>query len=149
MVEKKMATPKKKVLPKKTANPETEAVAPPEPIQDAIQPDQVIHPCKIGQPPIEERVARAINNSEIPQLYANSFVCARGFGDVFCVLEKNGNAQAILNMSYTVAKTLSLKLKALIKELETATGNIIMTTTDVEEKMKEKEVADEPNPAET
>ena len=150
MDEKKTAAPKKKATLKKATKLETALAAKIEPKHNETLPEEVVRPCvKIGHPPIEERVGKAISNLEIPQLYANSFVCARGTGDVFCILEKNGNPQAILNMSYTVAKTLSVKLKSLIKELETATGNIIMTTTEVEERTKEKEVTDEPNPAET
>ena len=77
-------------------------------------------------------VEKAINNPEIPKLYTNGFITATGNGDALIVLQQNGNPIATLNLSYTMAKTLTLRLGHLVKDLENKTGNTIMTTTDID-----------------
>jgi hypothetical protein len=77
-------------------------------------------------------VEKAINNPEIPNLYANGFITATGNGDALVVLQQNGKSIATLNLSYTMAKTLTLKLGHLVKDLENKTGNTIMTTSDID-----------------
>ena len=78
-----------------------------------------------------------------PNIYANGFSCAVGLGDV-CVLLKNGSKSVgVVNLSYTLAKTLSIKLGEMIETLENKSGNTIMTTDDIKEFLeseKEKEV---------
>lgn len=80
---------------------------------------------------IPGEIDEAINNPEIPSLYSNSFSCALGQGDTV-VLFKNGKKPIVtLNMSYTTAKTLAIKLQGLISHLESISGNKIMTTDDI------------------
>ncbi len=76
------------------------------------------------------RVRDAYKTTE-QSIYFNGFVNAIGIGDVTIVLERNGKAVAVLNTSYTVAKTLAEKLGGLIKNLEEASGKEIMTTDNV------------------
>lgn len=60
------------------------------------------------------------------------------------VLERNNRAVAILNASYTVAKTLAQQLSNLIIALEQKTGNTIMTVDEIGIKMGEnKEIKDD------
>jgi len=82
-----------------------------------------------GKVPVE--IDEALGNPEIPNLYSNSFSCALGQGDTI-VLFKNGSTPvATLNLSYTTAKTLAIKLQGLISHLESVSGNKIMTTDDI------------------
>jgi hypothetical protein len=60
-------------------------------------------------------------------LYMNGFKVGYSATDVFIVLQRNGSDMGVLNISYTLAKTLSEALQTLIKELEQKTGQTIMT----------------------
>ncbi|MGE5446245.1 MAG: hypothetical protein ACM3SR_16890 [Ignavibacteriales bacterium] len=66
------------------------------------------------------------------------FVTSLGTGDVLIVLERNGRPIALLNTSYTTAKSLVEKLGGLITVLEQKTGNPIMTIDEITTKMGEK-----------
>ncbi|MFO7972166.1 MAG: hypothetical protein R6U40_10495 [Desulfobacterales bacterium] len=80
---------------------------------------------------IPEEINDALNNPEVPNLYSNSFSCALGQGDTV-ILFKNANKPiATINLSYTTAKTLAIKLQGLISYLEKISGNKIMTTEDI------------------
>jgi len=60
-------------------------------------------------------------------IYTNGFKAGLTSGDVFVVLERNGTDLAVLNMSYTTAKTLAQALEALIQGLEITSKQKIMT----------------------
>lgn len=81
-----------------------------------------------------ERVNLALA-ADIPNIYFNGFVNAVGAGDILTVLERNGRPVAVLNMSYTVAKTLALALGTTISQFEATTGRSMLTTHDVEKQM--------------
>ena len=65
------------------------------------------------------------------------------------VLKSDTEANAVVKMSYTVAKTLAKKLGAMMAAFEDSVGTTIMTTDDVDQRMKEvaqdrpKTIADE------
>ncbi len=86
---------------------------------------------------IQERFEKALNE-DIPNIHFNGFLNRIGTGDILIVLERNNKPVAILNASYTVAKTLAQKLGNLIANLEDATGNTIMTTDDIGKKLSKK-----------
>lgn len=75
-------------------------------------------------------------DKNIETIYFNGFTNALGTSDVIITLQKNGKAITILNASYTVAKTLAMKLSEMISALEDRTGQKILTTTQVEECLK-------------
>ena len=79
---------------------------------------------------VAERVGHALE-SDIPRIYFNGFVGAFSAGDIMFVLERNGQQVGIMNMSYTVAKTLSSALSQLVDQLEQTSGQPIMTTQEV------------------
>jgi len=84
----------------------------------------------------DQRITQGIK-SEVEKIYFNGFALSIGTGDVIMVLERNQETVAVLNASYTVAKTLSIKLNGIIKKLEGATENTIMTTDHINNSMKE------------
>jgi light-regulated signal transduction histidine kinase (bacteriophytochrome) len=51
--------------------------------------------------------------------------------DIAVLFTQNGKTAGVVNMSYTVAKTLSQKVDELIKRLETKSEQTIMTTDDI------------------
>jgi len=79
----------------------------------------------------DERLAAAMSPM-VPQIYANGFLTGMSSGDVYIALERNGQPVALLNLSYTVAKTLSLSLGRTIATLEDQANRQMLTTHDVE-----------------
>lgn len=80
------------------------------------------------------RIKKALE-SDCPRIYFNGFVNSIGSGDILIIAERNGQPVAVLNTSYTVAKSLSLMLNDLIQNLEGKMGVKIMTTKDTEAKL--------------
>ena len=66
-----------------------------------------------------------------------------GTGDALIILQQNSNPVAVLNFSFTVAKTLALKLGGLIKEVEDQADTIILTTDDFSAALSMKKKDDE------
>jgi len=64
----------------------------------------------------------------LPQTYANGFMLGLTNADAFIVLQTFGKPTTVLSMSFTLAKTLSLKLAELVNDWETKTGEKIQTT---------------------
>jgi len=71
--------------------------------------------------------------SDVPKISFNSLITTLGTADVVVVLERNGQPVAVLNASYTVAKSLSVLLGNAIAQLEELSGHPIMTTMEVEQ----------------
>lgn len=82
---------------------------------------------------IEERIKNALEDKDIPGIYFNGFITSVGIGDVMVILQQANKPVAILNMSYTLAKTLAEKLGVAIANLEKESGNTIMTTDDIKQ----------------
>lgn len=59
------------------------------------------------------------------------------------VLERNGQPVAVVNASYTIAKTLSVLLGNAIAQLEELSGNSIMTTTEIEQLLTARKTKEE------
>ena len=76
---------------------------------------------------LDARIKAALTN-DVPKIYANGFVTSMTSGDILVVLEANGRSVGVLNLSFTVAKTLSLALGQAIANLEEKAGHEIMTT---------------------
>jgi hypothetical protein len=70
-------------------------------------------------------------NAGVPSLYVNGFALIQTVSDVAAVLEKNGEPVAIINMSFTTAKTLAQKLGGVIAKLEDRAGRMMLTTDDI------------------
>jgi len=69
---------------------------------------------------------------DVPKLYMNGFLATMTGGDVACVLECNGKPVAMLNMSFTIAKSLSLSLGTVIANLESRSDRVILTANELE-----------------
>ena len=91
-----------------------------------------------------EMINNAISDQEVPKIYANGFVTGVGNGDTLIVLQQNTKPIAVLNLSFTVAKTLALKLGNIIKEVEDKANTTILTTDDFSVVFSKNE-ADEEN----
>lgn len=89
----------------------------------------------LGDPNIQELLKAAIEGSEgvpaVPAIYANGFVLGLGNADIVLLLQRNGKSVATLNLSFTLAKTLSKQLAKSIADLEKLSGQPILTTEDI------------------
>jgi len=85
---------------------------------------------------IPAEIEAAISNPDVPNFYSNSFACVLGMGDTAVLFKNGNNPVCVLNLSYTTAKTLAIKLQGIIAHLENASGNKIMTTDDRNMSMK-------------
>jgi hypothetical protein len=79
-----------------------------------------------------QRIEAAINSGDVPKIYFNGFVNALTSGDVMAVVERTGKAVAILNMSFTVAKSFAQGLGATVAQIESASGRQMLTTKEIE-----------------
>lgn len=91
---------------------------------------------------VQARIDAAIQ-SDIPKINFNGIITSLGTGDVLVVLERNGQPVAVLNASYTIAKTLSVLLGNTIAKLEERSGYPIMTTNEIEEFLAAKKTEEE------
>jgi len=73
----------------------------------------------------------AIASPNTPKIYVNGFVTGQTPADVFVILQLNGIPSAVMNMSFTSAKSLAEDLGNLIKAIEASTNHNIMTIKEV------------------
>jgi hypothetical protein len=92
---------------------------------------------KIIKPP-EIDLQKIINSEEVHKTYVNGFATFRGNSDMGVVFICNGKTNLLVNMSFTLAKTLSEKLARMVDEFEEITGIEIITTDIIDEKNKQK-----------
>jgi hypothetical protein len=89
----------------------------------------------------EASLKAAIEDPEIPKLYANSFGVALTNADIIIVFQRFGpRPVAVVNLSYTLAKTLAQRLGALVSHFETEIAKQnILTTERIDEAVKNLE----------
>ena len=83
---------------------------------------------------LEERLKNLLLTGQVPVFYANGFIVFVGQADMGLVLQTNGKDELVLNMSFTTAKSLVEQLGTAIRNFESQTGNIIMTTEFITQK---------------
>lgn len=91
--------------------------------------------------PLDESIKdikAAILSDEVPKYYVNGFASFQGNSDMGIVFQCNGKPNLVINMSFTLAKTLSEKINNMISDFEEKTGINILTTSDVDKKMTGK-----------
>jgi hypothetical protein len=86
-----------------------------------------------------------LNRLDLPEFYFNGFNVHIGVGDVAIVLHRRGEPTVVLETSFTVAKSLAEALGALMGEFERVTSNQIMTTSYVEQKLRDAYAGDTRN----
>jgi hypothetical protein len=84
---------------------------------------------------LNEQLKESLKLPDLQNMYVNGFITAIGNGDIVILLKNNNKPTATLNLSYTVAKSLCQSLGVTISNLESKTGNTIMTTDDVNKAM--------------
>lgn len=94
-------------------------------------------------PPNEEMARQAQRDllrsaleAPIPKFYCNGFINGNSAADVVTVLQVNGQPVAVLNMSFTVAKSLSIALGQAIANVEGLSGKEMLTISEIDNLMK-------------
>jgi hypothetical protein len=85
---------------------------------------------------IINEIEDALNNDSVPKIYCNSLSVALGIGDIAVLLKNGPKQKAVINLSYTTAKSLYKHLQNMISILEAKTDTIIMTNEDVKQAME-------------
>lgn len=85
---------------------------------------------------LNQLINLALESDSVPKIYCNGFTNAVGNSDVMVVLQQNGKPAGVVNMSFTIAKTLSQSLKEIIDSIEARSKQSIMTTHEVEKWLK-------------
>jgi len=82
----------------------------------------------------------ALDDPSVPKVYTNSFGVGLTNADVFILFQKFGpRPVAVVNLSYTLAKTLAQRLGALVAEFEANIGKQDILTTDrIDEAVQKK-----------
>lgn len=78
-----------------------------------------------------EKAEYSFASPDIPKIYTNGFLSGHSRSDVYVILERNGHQVAVVNMSFTTAKSLQESLAKTISSLELKTDHVIMTIDDV------------------
>jgi hypothetical protein len=68
------------------------------------------------------------------KLYVNGMTCGSSLSDVFMVVNSGPVPTAVIQMSFTMAKTMMLNLHQVITEFEAKTGQSLLTMNDIKEK---------------
>ncbi|MGE0532744.1 MAG: hypothetical protein AB7P35_15650 [Hyphomonadaceae bacterium] len=79
----------------------------------------------------DERLERALA-AGVPCVYINGFNTVVTNSDIVLVGERTGQPAVVLNLSYTMAKTLALALTNAVSVIEEKAGREIMTTIDLD-----------------
>ena len=85
------------------------------------------------------RLQEAVVSGELPVVYANGFSLGLTNADVVIVLMRNARPAQVVNMSYTLAKTLHTKLARVVEDFEASAGRNLLTTDDVDAAIKKGE----------
>lgn len=75
-----------------------------------------------------------LTQPNLPLIYANGFVIFQTNADIGVVLRVDNTPVSVLRMSFTLAKTLGIKLDEVIGNLETKTNQEILTTQVIQTK---------------
>lgn len=77
------------------------------------------------------RAQKAVENPDVPKLYANGAVFGLSNADAYVVFERNGIPVAMINLSYTLAKTLQRSIGAAMADFESKVERKILTTHEI------------------
>jgi hypothetical protein len=89
------------------------------------------------QQSLDAVVKEALSSDRVPHIYANGFIYAIGNVDVTVILQRNGIPNAVLNMSYSMTKTLYQKLGDAVSKFEKKTQHNIMTPDEIDRAIAE------------
>ena len=71
--------------------------------------------------------------ADLPHLYTNGFQVSVTNADISLILKLDQRPTHVINLSYTLAKTLSVKMAGVVSQFEEAVGRDMLTTEQVDE----------------
>jgi len=86
---------------------------------------------------LNKKIKEAVEDETVHSFYVNGFINAYYTSDIIIVFTKNRKNEVIINMSYTLAKSLAERLTRLITAFEKRTAHEIMTTDYITGKIQE------------
>ena len=89
-------------------------------------------------PTADQQLLMSALGLPIARIYVNGFTIAQSYSDVALVAQTNGSPSAIINMSFTTAKSLAVELTQLVQRFETMTKHEIMTISDVAQRTMQR-----------
>ena len=84
----------------------------------------------------EQQALEALSDKEIPKIYANGFSLNLSNADIQIALLLSNRHVAFVNMSYTLTKTLQVRLGQLLAEFESKTDRKMLRTDEVDAAFK-------------
>ena len=88
------------------------------------------------QAKMQKMIEEVMASEQIINIYGNAFICFNTNADMGIIIQKNNKAIAIINLSYSTAKTLGEKLTNMVRDFEKTTDHTIMTINIIDEKLK-------------
>ena len=82
---------------------------------------------------VVKAIPEAAVDPTVTKVYGNGFAIGMSNADVQILLKLNGQSVALVNLSYTLAKTLSVRLGGLIADWESKTGHQLVMTDSVDD----------------
>ena len=80
----------------------------------------------------------AVGSPSVPKIYANGFIIGQSTTDISVVLQTNGSVSAVINVSFTTAKSLAIELDKAIKSFEQITRQKLLTIEEITTAMQTK-----------
>ncbi|MCB0077485.1 MAG: hypothetical protein KDD73_08650 [Anaerolineales bacterium] len=78
----------------------------------------------------------ALQNRDIPTLYANGFISGVGAGgDLYLILQTNGQSSAVVNLSWVTLKTAVQNLTQILEEVESRLEQEIPTIPQLQSRL--------------
>lgn len=90
------------------------------------------------QPQPAPDIAGMTANDAVKKIYTNGFSLGLGNADTYFILLNNGQPVAVVNMSYTLAKTLHQRVGQMIAEFETRVERPMLTTDEIDRVFQEQ-----------
>lgn len=82
-----------------------------------------------------KKLHEALANKEVGRIYANGISVFTSTADMGIALQLDGTPICIVHLSYTLAKSLSQHLAKAVADLEQKSGNTIMDSETIQEKL--------------
>ncbi len=85
--------------------------------------------------PVPDLVA-LISDKNIPKIYGNGFSAGLSLSDATLIIQMGPVPVALLNMSFTTLKTLSITINDLIEQVEQTTGEPLKGIQDIKKNLQ-------------
>jgi hypothetical protein len=100
--------------------------------EPSSQPEPPQAPDKSGKADKSDKLEAALLDPQVQKIYANGFALGLGNADMYVLLQFFGKPTAVVNLSYTLAKTLQDRLGQVIAGFEARTERKMLKTDEVD-----------------